>query len=245
MPSSLSNQTFSQFPSPDALSPFHIPHSSWRLPSSCRLEKPQSSTQKLLFSATITSDPGKLKGLGLRGPVKWVVVRGAKNQKGLDAKELGVGGVLDVVMERFEVPSTLTVSIRIFFFFVLIFVFSTSKEHYIIMPTSLKPLILFYLVLKHDVTNTLVFTKSAESTERLTRLCELFFEGGEHGLVRDGDERDPSGSTATEGDERKGLVVRAYSSDLPVSERKTVLDMFKNRKVHMYVLLFRNSYMQH
>lgn len=117
MPSSLSNQTFSQFPSPDALSPFHIPHSSWRLPSSCRLEKPQSSTQKLLFSATITSDPGKLKGLGLRGPVKWVVVRGAKNQKGLDAKELGVGGVLDVVMERFEVPSTLTVSVRIFFFF--------------------------------------------------------------------------------------------------------------------------------
>jgi len=168
-----------------------------------------------------------------------VVVRGAKNQKGLDAKELGVGGVLDVVMERFEVPSTLTVSLHIsfFFFWVLIFYFSSSKEHYIIMPTSLKPLILFYLVLKHDVTNTLVFTKSAESTERLMKLCELFFEG-EHGLVRDGNERNPPGPTTDEGNERKGLVVRAYSSDLPVSERKTVLDMFKNRKVHMYVLLF-------
>ena len=61
------------------------------------------------------------------------------------------------------------------------------------------------------------------------RLCELFFREGE---------KEPN---ATEGDEGKGLVVRAYSSDLPVSERKTVLDLFKNRKVHMYELLSQNS----
>ena len=61
------------------------------------------------------------------------------------------------------------------------------------------------------------------------RLSELFFREGE---------KEPN---ATEGDEGKGLVVRAYSSDLPVSERKTVLDLFKKRKVHMYELLSQNS----
>jgi hypothetical protein len=61
------------------------------------------------------------------------------------------------------------------------------------------------------------------------RLCKLFFGEGEGNRV------DPN---ATEGDEGKRFVVRAYSSDLPVSERKTVLDLFKSRKVNMYVLIF-------
>jgi superfamily II DNA or RNA helicase len=55
------------------------------------------------------------------------------------------------------------------------------------------------------------------------RLCELFFAEGVN----------QSQPNAMEGDKGKGLVVRAYSSDLPVSERKTVLDMFKSQKVHM------------
>jgi hypothetical protein len=48
--------------------------------------------------------------------VKWVVVRGGKDQKDLGANEANIGRVLDVVMERFEVPSTLTVSSIVFFF---------------------------------------------------------------------------------------------------------------------------------
>ena len=40
-----------------------------------------------------------------------MVVRGGKDQKDLDRNEPGAG-VLDVVMEKFEVPSTLTVSFR-------------------------------------------------------------------------------------------------------------------------------------
>ena len=58
------------------------------------------------------------------------------------------------------------------------------------------------------------------------KLCELFFGQEGNGLE----------SSTTEGTEGN-LVVRAYSSDLPTSERKTVLDMFKSQKVHMCVSL--------
>lgn len=44
--------------------------------------------------------------------MKWVIVRGGKDRKDLERNEPGVG-VLDVVMEKFEVPSTLTVSLRV------------------------------------------------------------------------------------------------------------------------------------
>lgn len=60
------------------------------------------------------------------------------------------------------------------------------------------------------------------------QLCDLFFEEG--GLTNGSEEQ-----TARGADDGKGLVFRAYSSDLPVSERKTVLEMFKSQKVHMYV----------
>ena len=40
--------------------------------------------------------------------------------------------------------------------------------------SSVKPLMLFHLVHARNVTNALVFTKSAESTARLVRLFEFF-----------------------------------------------------------------------
>jgi ATP-dependent RNA helicase DDX51/DBP6 len=82
-----------------------------------------------------------------------------------------------------------------------------------------KPLIMFHLVHSHAVRNALVFTKSAESTSRLLRLFEFFEE------ARIADE----GS----GDER--VIARAYSSDSPPSERKTILDEFKAQKITMCV----------
>ncbi|EGN99137.1 hypothetical protein SERLA73DRAFT_54272, partial [Serpula lacrymans var. lacrymans S7.3] len=109
-------------------------------------EKPSSSCQKLLFSATLPRDPGKLAGLQLRD-VKYFVV-----QKARGGRE---EGVLDVVMERYTMPATL-------------------REHMIVCASSEKPLVLFDLVQRHKVRNGLVFTKSAESTARLVRLFELF-----------------------------------------------------------------------
>lgn len=77
-----------------------------------------------------------------------------------------------------------------------------------------KPLILFYMVHKHGVTNALVFTKSAESTYRLVKLFECF-------------------------EDAKGIgfrpVVHTYSSDLSSGERKSILEKFKSQKIDMSV----------
>lgn len=61
-----------------------------------------SSCQKLLFSATLTRDPGKVAALELRDP-KYFVVQ-SQSQEHTDAKDLGI--------ETFSMPATLTVSFR-------------------------------------------------------------------------------------------------------------------------------------
>ena len=87
----------------------------------------------------------------------------------------------------------------------------------VVCESSVKPLMLFHLVHARNVTNALVFTKSAESTARLVRLFEFF-------------ESALSGSSQT-----KGIVARAYSSDLAPGERKAILEQFRNQDIQMYV----------
>ncbi len=67
-------------------------------------ERKESSCQKLLFSATLTRDPSKIAALNLRDP-KYFIIRGKEGQSEL----------LDVVMEKFSMPETLTVSSSISF----------------------------------------------------------------------------------------------------------------------------------
>jgi ATP-dependent RNA helicase DDX51/DBP6 len=85
----------------------------------------------------------------------------------------------------------------------------------IISDSTQKPLIFFHLVHALNVTNALVFTKSAESTTRLVQLFD-FFE-----------------NERTQSNDLSPLTVRAYSSDLPVNERKAILGQFKDQKIHM------------
>ncbi|PPQ69692.1 hypothetical protein CVT26_001651 [Gymnopilus dilepis] len=153
-------------------------------------ETKSTSCQKLLFSATLTQDPGKLAALGLRDP-KYFIVKG-------EDKDRAQSNLLDVVMEKFSMPATL-------------------REHMTVMDPSQKPLIFFHIVQTYKIRNALVFTKSAESTTRLVRLFE-FFER----------ERTQNADSST-------LVVRSYSSDLPVQERKTILEQFKNEKINLLV----------
>jgi len=58
-----------------------------------------SSCQKLLFSATLTSDPGKIASLGLRDP-KYFIVRDTTT---------GPTDSHHVVSENFGMPASLTV----------------------------------------------------------------------------------------------------------------------------------------
>jgi ATP-dependent RNA helicase DDX51/DBP6 len=87
---------------------------------------------------------------------------------------------------------------------------------------SQKPLMLFHLAHNHGVTNALVFTKSTESTARLVKLFK-FFEGA-WASAADVDQVDEN---------RRPLVIRAYSSDLAVTERKAILEKFKAQEIDM------------
>ncbi|EJU05044.1 DEAD-domain-containing protein [Dacryopinax primogenitus] len=124
---------------PDALSPawLDLPHEFGWAPM-------LPSCQKLLFSATMTRDPGVLKSLGLRNP-KYFIVTAAPEGERDEA----------IIREEFSVPDTLS-------------------EYLLVVPTDLKPLYLFHLLHTHPITNALVFTKSTESTTRLLKLFEFF-----------------------------------------------------------------------
>lgn len=92
----------------------------------------------------------------------------------------------------------------------------------IVCEPSQKPLIFFHLVNAHQVTNALVFTKSAESTTRLVRLFDFFEKA--------------RAKTAMAGSVKE-IVVRAYSSDLAAGERKAILEKFKAQEIHMLVII--------
>lgn len=88
----------------------------------------------------------------------------------------------------------------------------------IICNSSQKPLVLFHLVHKHGVTNALIFTKSAESTNRLVRLFEFF---------------ESAWASSTDGYHPKNL--RSYSSELGAGDRKLILEQFRKQEIHMCV----------
>ena len=88
-------------PYPDGLSPAFSHLLCGESPVQTDLdEKRESSCQKLLFSATLMSDPGRIAALELRKP-RYIVVK--------SSSESHASGVLDVAMEKFSMPSTLKV----------------------------------------------------------------------------------------------------------------------------------------
>ncbi|THH20742.1 hypothetical protein EW146_g697 [Bondarzewia mesenterica] len=181
----------SSLPYPDALSPAFL-HLLRDVPTvhTDIDEKKETSCQKLLFSATLMSDPGKIAALELRDP-RYIVVQ----SRGAASNE----GVLGVVMEQFRTHDRLRF---------------VSKAADAVPPLH-----------AHGVRNALVFTKSAESTLRLVRLFE-FFENAR---------RPASSSNVEDKIEAKPIVIRAYSSDLTPSERKSILEKFKAQEIDMLV----------
>lgn len=94
----------------------------------------------------------------------------------------------------------------------------------IVCEGSEKPLVLYHLVLAHNVVNALVFTKSAESTTRLVQLFNFLEQARQQPQ-----KQDSSGSA----NPPTPIRVQAYSSDLPVGERKILLEQFKAQEVQM------------
>ena len=90
-------------PYPDGLSPtfLHLLRGASAVQTDLD-EKRESSCQKLLFSATLMSDPGRIAALELRKP-RYIVVK--------SSSESHASGVLDVAMEKFSMPATLKVRV--------------------------------------------------------------------------------------------------------------------------------------
>jgi len=199
-------------PYPDALSPafLHLLRGGAAVHTDLD-EKRECSCQKLLFSATLMNDPGRIAALELRSP-RYVVVQ--------SSSESQESGVLGVVMEKFSIPTTLRVRniSRLFFSSIKVV---DIQEHMVVCDSSQKPLVLFHLVHSIGIANALVFTKSAESTLRLVRLFKFFETARSAG---DGNETQH---------EKPVVVVEAYSSDLSPSERKSILERFKAREIDM------------
>lgn len=87
---------------PDGLSPTFLNGMKYSTIPTFFTEEKASSCQKLLFSATLTRDPGKISALELRDPKYFLVQEPSKDRSDPDA--------MDVVMEKFSMPSTLKVS---------------------------------------------------------------------------------------------------------------------------------------
>lgn len=168
--------------------------------------------KKLLFSATLTRDPSKIAALNLREPKYFIVQSKARSDSVQNS------AIVDVVMEKFTMPATLKVMCWPARLLIRLTKFGL-QENMIICEPAQKPLFLFHLIHVHDIKNAIIFTKSAESATRLVQLFQ-FFESSRTS------EKDPS------------VVLRAYSSDLSPSDRKAVLDKFKNQEINMCVILF-------
>lgn len=188
--------------------------------AACDPVQPQPVVQKLLFSATLTREPGKLSELGLRDPV-FIDVREQEQERLQEggAEETRMGGQGAARTSRYTLPATL-------------------REHMLVVPTSQKPLHLLHLLLQSPrraraessedpsdgpMRRTLVFTKSVDSAHRLVHLIHLFFEESQ----RRGSLSSPSPGPA--------LRVANYSSDLSPSARRDLLQSFREGRLDVLV----------
>ncbi|KAG5642422.1 hypothetical protein DXG03_002796, partial [Asterophora parasitica] len=96
IPNPILQPSKSLLPTADAVAPAFLHTLPYPIVPTFLTESRESSCQKLLFSATLTRDPGKIAALDLRNP-KYFVIQESKKE-----------GVLDVVMEKFSMPATLT-----------------------------------------------------------------------------------------------------------------------------------------
>ncbi|PWN89942.1 DEAD-domain-containing protein [Acaromyces ingoldii] len=106
---------------------------------------------------------------------------------------------------------------------------STLHEHYLVVPSSDKPLHLFALLRpapgadREALRSVLCFTKSVESASRLVKLVELFEEERAAIRRRNLEEKEAA------------LNVQVYSSELGPGQRMRMLDEFRNGQVDVLV----------
>lgn len=168
----------------------------------------RSKVRKVVLSATMTRDAGKLAGLKLQRPVMVVVENAARS--GLPAEKDGKNIQVDDVNEQqegddddmpdeiFSVPMEL-------------------REYAVsVINTEYKPLYLMYLLRDRGIkAGTVVFVKSNEGAARLARLIDTVVDGVE-GL-----------------DKAVGWTTGLITGEMEKKRRDKVLKAFKRGEVHM------------
>lgn len=171
--------------------------------AACDPFKPHSLAQKLLFSATLTRDVGKLSELGLRDPVF------------VDVSETSGG-------ESAPTPTHGTFTLP-----------STLHEHMLVVSSAVKPLFLIWLLQMNPVRSeeskrktqwvsrggspmqgVLVFTKSVDSAQRLVRLLQNFFSTQAQTISAYTSDLSPTQRRTILSDFKSGKVTILVASDL-------------------------------
>lgn len=182
--------------------------------------------QKLLFSATLTRNPGKISSLQLRSPTYIAVSSGV-----VDEVE-GEDEVTAAAATRYVAPATLDEN--------MILVDSAAK----------KPLILLHLLFNLELKGVLVFAKSVEAAHRLAALinefkkkynpARLWFEmsSSSSSESEDNDDDDKEGRPSKR---RKpntlstSAAASAYSSTLSPSDRRRLLSLFQSGRLNCLI----------
>lgn len=166
----------------------------------------RSKVRKVILSATMTRDAGKLAGLKLQRPTMVVVENAAKPGLPVEKDEKTQGDDRDEKQEDdddmpdeiFSVPMEL-------------------REYAVsVVNTEYKPLHLMYLLRDRGIkAGTVVFVKSNEGAARLARLIDTVVEGVE-GL-----------------DKATGWTTGLITGEMEKKRRDKVLKAFKRGEVHM------------
>lgn len=139
--------------------------------------------QKLLFSATLTQDPEKLQKLSLFQPKLFTSVVEDSKQTTEAEKTNG-----ETFIGKYTTPKELT-------------------EKYVLTSLDLKPLLLYKLIKVENLTKSIIFTHSVESTHRLAILLSSLF--------------------------KNELKVEEISSNLQGKNRSTLIDKFSNGEIDL------------
>ncbi|UZJ51358.1 hypothetical protein CBS101457_000678 [Exobasidium rhododendri] len=169
-------------------------------------DKEECGVQKLLFSATLTRDPAKILALKLRNAA-FVSVEEEEEEVGEKADNED-GAQWEGRQTNFidrQVNFTLPASLR---------------EHMMVMKGEEKPLHLLHLLFTHEprLRQALCFTKSIENAARLVKLINFFQQVEGSSLPRE-----------------DRIVVKEYSSDLTIHQRRQLLSSFKENKIDLLV----------
>ena len=141
------------------------------------------NVRKLIFSATLTYDVGKLSSLQIHSPE---IISIHTDPQMPDVENAGDDAI-------FSLPTTL--------------------HEYVVAATDDKPLLLLHLLDKHHLQeNTLIFTHSTSTANRLNHLLTQYYKSA-----------------------KSGVTSAVISSEVPLKSRKTLLSLFTSGSLNMYL----------